>query len=338
MKNYVAKRIRTKITDFVTALRKNFDRESGCSEVTFNTVTGTLTTGTCSIVRDCNIKGTLNVGAGATVIGCFIPEGVEVQVESCAFLVGVTFSKPMDGVSTQIYIDQGCFLLYSTMGKGDIVIKPDTAIILSNLEGSFLFSRGSTLFAAAAKSEAATTAVLGSEAVIYNARLFLKNANIGNRFTYARYSDAMNPKLDLNTHFNNVNNVDRLSNIARFNFTLRSEESLLCGDDLSIFTRGVLNASWGGNIKNGVTIIQPVDSSNDLVVNMHSCDIEDGATLYYPKRGASGITCTELGGVSIKVGRNSTVVLEGVLNAVYGYSRYEYSKRLQIPANTTVTI
>lgn len=271
MKNYVAKRIRTKITDFVTALRKNFNIEEECSEVTFNTVTGTLTTGNCSLVRDCNIKGTLNVGSGATVIGCLVPDGVEVHVEPGSLLIGVTFNKSNNVPLSKIYIDQGCFLIYSTIGQGDFVIKPDTSIILSNLEGSSDFGRGSTLFVASVKVE--TTAVFGTEAVIYNARLYLKNVNIGNRFTYARYSDAMNLKLDLNMHFNNVSNANRLSNIAKSNFDLVSDKSLLCGDDLSIFARGSLNAYSYSNIKNGVTIIQPMDNSNNCAFNIHSCDI-----------------------------------------------------------------
>lgn len=336
MKNYVTKRIRTKVTDFVTALRKNFDIESVCGEVTFNTVTGTLTTGTFSLVRDCNVKGTLNVGAGATVIGCYVPEGVEVHVESCSSLIGVTFSRSMTEQSSKIYVDQGCFLLYSTIGQGDVVIKPDTSIILSHLNGSLSINRGSTLFAAGVRSE--TTAVFGSEVVIYNAMLSLKNVNIGNRFTYARYSDAMNTRLDFNTQFNNINNDNILSNITKFNFTLRSAHSLLCGDDLSIFARGVLNTCVKSNLKNGVTIIQPLDSSNDIILNIHSCDIENGATLYYPKKASNCRIGMELGRVALKAGRNSTIVLEGIMNNIYGYSRDEHNKRLHIPANTTVTI
>lgn len=329
-KRYVTDKRRKEAAEFVKRFKTLYNIGTEHSELKINRVYGTLDAHEFSDIQDCTIYGTVIAHAGVIMRGCVVPENVTLTVMPGAILCDVEFygldkgSNPAD-----IVIGQGCFIIGSEINGHQVSIRDGATVLYSNLQGpSYLIGEG---FQCCSSSCKLTDAIIGKQAVITGMYVGIKNCTIGDNLTVANYNDIMY------AHESNWATRQRALNGANLKaFSLECHAGrLLIGDDFSIHTIGKMESSFAGTIGNRVTLIQSYSMQSNTCLQIRKIEASDDSKIAYCSTMRSYSASVRMLNTEVKMGKNSTMVVTGILHNSLGYGN---NTIIEIEDKQTVTV
>lgn len=338
-KRFLTDKRRSQAIQYAQEYRKRFDPAAECSEVPINNITGIVEKGTLAKMSDCTVDGVVKLGAGSSMISCYVPKGITVEVGCGCFLCGVSFDhstmySSKDKSNAIVRIMDFCFILYSVVHPVDIVIGQSANIITGKLQGDMVIGKNALIWDSKIAAECCE---IKDDAVITGTSLYLVKCSIGDRFTASSYTDIVTPTDQ--TRWVLPDNAANLGTTGYSSaFELSSCSKCTCGSDFSIFGPGTVNIADEGILGDGVTILNAdmtgSTQSNVTCVQLRNLYAKANSTMLLSKRTTVYANRINLSHLDLSLGTNSAVVCTGLMSRIWS----SYNGKVTVKDNSTVSL